>query len=67
VPEILSERLLRPQIKLEPFHDRQIYVLPPASGMDWLTLKRPESDLLKTPPKGTFTDRTLRQNGVESA
>lgn len=36
------------------FHDRQIIVLPPAQGQDWLALSRPEAELLRPLPKGSL-------------
>jgi len=39
---------------IAPYHDRQIIVLPPEQGVDWLTLSRPEADLLRPLPKGTL-------------
>ena len=32
---------------VKPYHDRQVVALPPAEGEAWLTLSRPESDLLR--------------------
>jgi putative SOS response-associated peptidase YedK len=37
-----------------PYHDRQIIVLPPEQGVDWLVLSRPEAELLRPLPKGTL-------------
>ncbi|MDQ3126003.1 MAG: SOS response-associated peptidase family protein [Pseudomonadota bacterium] len=37
-----------------PYHDRQIIVLPPEQGLDWLTLSRPAADLLRPLPKGAL-------------
>jgi putative SOS response-associated peptidase YedK len=50
---------------MKPYHDRQICVLPPEAGMDWLTLSRPEADLLVPPPKATLLHRQPRKDGVE--
>ena len=52
---------------VRPFHGRQIVTLAPAAGMDWLTLARPERDLLRPGPAGTLIVRTLRRDGVELA
>ena len=46
-----------------PYHDRQICVLHPEAGMDWLRLSKPEKELLKAPPKGSLAVKTLRENG----
>jgi putative SOS response-associated peptidase YedK len=37
-----------------PYHDRQIIVLPPERGVDWLVLSRSEAELLGPSPKGTL-------------
>ena len=37
-----------------PYHDRQIIVLPPEQGEDWLALSRPEAELLRPLPKGAL-------------
>ena len=50
---------------MEPYHGRQICLLSPAAGMDWLTLDKPEAALLKQPPKGRLQVRMLRRDGVE--
>ncbi len=39
---------------IAPYHDRQIIVLPPERGVDWLDLSRPETDLLRPLPKGSL-------------
>jgi putative SOS response-associated peptidase YedK len=50
---------------VKPYHDRQICLLKPQSGIDWLKLSRPESELLKPLPKGTLEHRQTRKNGVD--
>jgi putative SOS response-associated peptidase YedK len=50
---------------VKPYHDRQICVLKPKDGMDWLSLSRPEIELLKPLPKGTLEHRQTRKNGVD--
>ena len=52
---------------IEPYHDRQICVLKPEAGMDWLRLTRMEKQLLKAPPKGSLAVKTLRENGEPTA
>jgi hypothetical protein len=37
---------------MTPYHERQICVLRPQDGMAWLTLSRPERELLCSPPQG---------------
>lgn len=49
---------------LKPYHDRQICVLPPEKGMDWLNLSKPEKTLLAALPKGSLEARSLRRDGV---
>ena len=49
------------------YHDRQVVVLPPDAGLDWLTLARPERELLRPAPAGTLLARTLRRDGVDLA
>lgn len=39
---------------IAPYHDRQIIVLPPEQGLDWLTLSRSEAELLRPLPGGTL-------------
>jgi putative SOS response-associated peptidase YedK len=49
---------------IQPYHDRQIVVLPPTNGMEWLRLSQPERALLKALPKGSLKHRLLRKNGL---
>jgi putative SOS response-associated peptidase YedK len=49
---------------LAPYHDRQIVVLPPDQGMAWLTLSKPESEILRAPPRGRLRHKLLRENGM---
>jgi putative SOS response-associated peptidase YedK len=44
---------------IAPFHDRQPVVLHRNQALDWLTLARPEAELLKTLPGGSFTVEKL--------
>jgi len=39
---------------ISPYHDRQIVILPRSLGVCWLTLSRPERDLLKPAASGTL-------------
>jgi putative SOS response-associated peptidase YedK len=52
---------------VKPYHDRQIVTLAPSAGLDWLTLARPETELLRALPKGALIHRITRENGVEKA
>jgi putative SOS response-associated peptidase YedK len=38
-----------------PYHDRQIVVLPPQQGLDWLDLTRPEAEILRPLAPGSLT------------
>ena len=52
---------------LQPYHDRQIVILRPKEGLDWLTLARPEHGLLVAPPAGSLKVTTVRKDGVAFA
>ena len=39
---------------IEPYHDRQIVVLPRGQASDWLDLRRSEAELLKPAPAGSL-------------
>lgn len=49
---------------IKPYHDRQIAVLPPEEGMDWLRLSKRAASILRTLPRGALEHRLLRKNGV---
>jgi putative SOS response-associated peptidase YedK len=49
---------------IAPYHDRQIVVLPPSQGMDWLRLAKPEEEILQTLPAGSLKHRLLRKDGM---
>lgn len=51
---------------IAPYHDRQIVVLPPNEGMAWLSLNKPESQVLKSLPKGRLIHQLVRKNGIET-
>lgn len=48
-----------------PYHDRSIVTLAPTAGLEWLTLSRPEREILQPPPAGALAVRTLRRDGVD--
>ncbi|HEX4742430.1 MAG TPA: SOS response-associated peptidase family protein [Caulobacteraceae bacterium] len=48
---------------LAPYHDRQVVVLAPREGLDWLALDRPARDVLKAPPAGALSVTTVRKDG----
>jgi putative SOS response-associated peptidase YedK len=45
---------------VQPYHDRQVVVLPPEDWAAWLYLSRPEAEILKPLPKGSLTVETVR-------
>jgi len=45
---------------VEPYHSRQVVVLPPADWAAWIYLTKPEKDLLRPLPKGSLDVRTVR-------
>jgi putative SOS response-associated peptidase YedK len=47
---------------IEPYHNRQIVVLPPSSGLDWLA--KPDAKLLAPAPAGTLQVKTTRKDGA---
>jgi putative SOS response-associated peptidase YedK len=49
---------------LQPFHDRQICILPARSWMDWQNLTRTTAELFTPLPAGTLDVTTLRKDGV---
>ena len=49
---------------ITPYHDRQIVVLPPSDGMDWLKLSTPAPKILHALPGGSLKHHLLRKNGV---
>lgn len=56
---------VEPGPDIAPYHDRQIVVLTPQGGMDWLRLDKPEGQILKPLAKGRLSHKILRKNGVE--
>ncbi len=52
---------------LLPYHDRQIVILPPTEGLDWLTLSRLQAELFRPPPAGGLKITTVRKDGVAIA
>ena len=49
---------------MAPFHDRQVFTLRPDQGMDWLTLSRPQAELLRPSSQGDLAVRTVRRDGI---
>jgi putative SOS response-associated peptidase YedK len=51
----------RPGPDIKPYHKRQLCLLPPAAGVDWLNLTLPQEDLLGSSPSGMLMVRTLHE------
>src|SRR4051812_16760401 len=49
---------------IAPYHDRQIVVLPPRRGLEWLRLTNPEPEILQALAQGSLRHRQLRKNGT---
>lgn len=56
-----------PGADVAPYHKRSIVPLAPAEGLDWLTLARPQADILAPPPEGTLDVVVIRRDGVQVA
>ena len=54
---------VKPGPDIRPYHDRQIVVLSPRDGMDWLQLSKPEHEILRALPGRSLKHRQLRRNG----
>ncbi|MDZ4318900.1 MAG: SOS response-associated peptidase family protein [Phenylobacterium sp.] len=63
--ECFSMLTVDPGPDVQHYHDRQVVVLSAEAAMDWLTLSRPEADILRPSPSGSLQARTLRRNGVD--
>lgn len=46
---------------IEPYHDRQVCVIPPADWAAWLFLTKPEEELLKPLPAGSLEVTLVRE------
>ena len=46
---------------VEPYHSRQVVVLPPEDWAAWIYLTKPEKDLLRPLPRGSLDVRTVRE------
>ncbi|WP_421932455.1 SOS response-associated peptidase family protein [Phenylobacterium sp.] len=57
----------RPGPDVAPYHDRGIIPLTPKAGLDWLTLARPQQEILAPPPAGSLTHTLLRKDGADLA
>jgi putative SOS response-associated peptidase YedK len=56
---------VKPGPDIAPYHDRQIVVLPPDAGMDWLNMCSSEEEVLRALPRGSLRHRLLRKDGVQ--
>jgi hypothetical protein len=55
---------VKPGPDIAPYHNRQIVVLNPSDGMEWLRLSQPESKILAPLPKGSLTHVQSRKDGA---
>ena len=64
--EVLSFTMLttEPGADVAPYHGRSIVPLSPDDGLDWLTLARPQTDILAAPAPGSLDVVTFRRDGV---
>jgi putative SOS response-associated peptidase YedK len=53
-----------PGADVAPYHGRSIVPLSPDDGLDWLTLARPQTDILAAPAPGSLDVVTFRRDGV---
>lgn len=44
---------------VSPYHNRQIVMLPPPAGLDWLRLSRPAVEMLKPSPGWSLEARKV--------
>jgi len=51
--------IVKPGADIAPYHDRQIVVLPPVRGMEWLTLSQPQPAYLYFLAKPCAMDRCI--------
>ena len=63
-PDLFTMLTTAPGPDIQPYHDRQIVVLPPAEWAAWLYADKPEADLLRPLPAGKL-DVTLARAGKE--
>jgi putative SOS response-associated peptidase YedK len=60
-PDAFTMLTTAPGPDVAPVHNRQIVVLHPQNWTAWLDLSKPEADLLKALPKGSFRVETVRK------
>jgi len=48
---------------IAPYHDRQVVLLRPEHGIDWLRLTRPQAEILAPAPAGTLTAEKVTKTG----
>ncbi|KRB80610.1 hypothetical protein ASE00_16310 [Sphingomonas sp. Root710] len=54
-PDVFTMLTTAPGPDIQPYHDRQIVVLPPEDWASWLYADQPEADLLRPLPAGKLT------------
>ena len=59
-PDAFTMLTTAPGPDMAPFHDRQIVVLPPGAWRDWLSLAKPEAQILRALPAGSLKVETVR-------
>lgn len=57
----------KPGPDVAPYHDRGIIPLAPKAGLDWLTLARPQAEILAPLPASSLTHTLLRKDGADLA
>jgi putative SOS response-associated peptidase YedK len=50
-----------PGLDVEPYHSRQVVVLPPEDWAAWIYLTKPENELLRPLPEGSLDVKTVRE------
>lgn len=60
-PEAYAILTVEANADVAPYNDRQLAVLQRAQRMEWLDLSRPEGELLRPLPKGTFSVERLTE------
>jgi putative SOS response-associated peptidase YedK len=62
-PESFTMLTTAPGPDIAPYHDRQVCVLAPEDWSAWLSLTKPEAELLKPLPAGSLDVETVRPGG----
>lgn len=64
-PEAYAIITIESNSDIAPYHDRQMTVLRRDERMDWLDMKRPEEDVLRPLPPGSFRVSRLHQGRAQ--